>query len=96
MTNTPATLLAALQTSPMLEINGLYTSDVTLGDELHIECMDGRQRKVWRFSLAQVQAATFDADLQSWVINDGSADHRILCIDDAFAATDAEDEDEQA
>lgn len=95
MTNTPATLLAALEASQMLEIDGLHAWDFALGDDLYIECMDGRERKVWRFSLAQVQAATFDGDLQSWLINDGNADHRILCIDDAFSASDAEDEDEQ-
>jgi hypothetical protein len=95
MTDTPATLLAALEAAQMLEIDGLHAFDFVLGDELRIESMDGRERKVWRFSQAQVQAATFDGDLQSWVINDSSADHRILCIADAFAPSDAEDEDEQ-
>ncbi|MFS2156940.1 DUF5629 family protein [Pseudomonas sp. Pseusp122] len=95
MTDTPATLLAALEASQMLEIDGLHAFDFVLGDQLHIESMDGRERKVWRFSQAQVQAATFDAGVQSWVINDGNADHRILCITDAFAANEAEDEDEQ-
>jgi len=93
MTETTHTLLAALQTSTMLEIDGLHAWEFTLGEQLDIECMDGRERKVWRFSLAQVQAATFDSELQSWLINDGNADHRILCLD-AFTPSDDEPEDD--
>ncbi|RMQ45163.1 hypothetical protein ALQ04_04276 [Pseudomonas cichorii] len=93
MTTTPPTLLAALQASTMLEIDGLHAWEFSLADDLNIECMDGRERKVWRFSLAQIEAASFDESLQSWVINDGNADHRIVCLD-AFTPGD-EDESEQ-
>ncbi|MBX8609542.1 DUF5629 family protein [Pseudomonas capsici] len=92
MTTAPTTLLAALQASTMLEIDGLHAWEFSLADDLNIECMDGRERKVWRFSQAQIQAATFDESLQSWVINDGNADHRIVCLD-AFTPND-EDEGE--
>lgn len=90
MTTTPDTLLAALRSTTMLEIDGLHAWEFSLDDGLEIECMDGRERKVWRFSAAQIDAAAFDASLQSWVINDGAADHRIVCLD---AFTPAEDDE---
>jgi hypothetical protein len=96
MTTTPQTLRAALQSAltshAMLEIDGLHAFEFTLDEMLQIESMDGRERKVWRFSLAQIDAAEFDAALQSWVINDGNADHRILVLE-AFGASDDDEED---
>jgi hypothetical protein len=96
MTTTPENLRALLQTAltsqSMLEIDGLHAFEFTLDEMLQIESMDGRERKVWRFSLAQVDSAEFDSTLQSWVINDGNADHRLNVLD-AFAGSD-EDEDE--
>jgi hypothetical protein len=95
MTTTPenlrALLQAALTSQSMLEIDGLHAFEFTLDEMLQIESMDGRERKVWRFSLAQVDSAEFDSALQSWVINDGNADHRIVVLD-AFAGSDEEDE----
>ncbi len=93
MTTTSDTLLAALEASSMLEIDGLHAWEFSLGEELNIECMDGRERKVWRFTLDQVKAAVFDESLQSWVVNDGNADHRIVCLD-AFTPSDEDDADE--
>ncbi|MDD1968941.1 DUF5629 family protein [Pseudomonas sp. NPDC090203] len=96
MTTTPENLRALLQTAltsqSMLEIDGLHAFEFTLDEMLQIESMDGRERKVWRFSLAQVDSAEFDTALQSWVINDGNADHRLVVLD-AFAGSD-EDEDD--
>jgi len=98
MTDTPETLRTALQTAltshSMLEIDGLHAFEFTLDEMLQIESMDGRERKVWRFSLAQIDSAEFDSELQSWVINDGNADHRIVVLN-AFAASDDDEEDEQ-
>jgi len=98
MTDTPETLRTALQTAltshSMLEIDGLHAFEFTLDEMLQIESMDGRERKVWRFSLAQIDSAEFDVKLQSWVINDGNADHRIVVLN-AFAASDDDEEDEQ-
>jgi hypothetical protein len=98
MTDTPETLRTALQTAltshSMLEIDGLHAFEFTLDEMLQIESMDGRERKVWRFSLAQIDSAEFDPELQSWVINDGNADHRIVVLN-AFAARDEDEEDEQ-
>jgi len=92
---TTATLLTLLQTPNMLEIDGLHAWDYSLGDtHLSIEAIDGRERKVWKFTLAQVQAATFDPQLQSWILSDGNADHRLVCLD-AFSPSDEEDAPEQ-
>lgn len=94
MTSTNQTLLAALQTSNMLEIDGLHAWEFSLGDEhLKIEAIDGRERKFWRFSLAQVQAATFDTQLQSWTLSDDNADHRIVCLSAFTPSDDDADED---
>ena len=88
------TLLDILQTTDMLEIDGLHAFEFTLDEMLQIESMDGRERKVWRFSLAQIDAAEFDAALQSWVINDGNADHRIVVLN-GISASDEDEEGEQ-
>ena len=97
MTTTPQTLRAELQTAltshSMLEIDGLHAFEFSLDEMLQIESMDGRERKVWRFSLAQIDSAEFDSELQSWVINDGNADHRIVVLN-AFVASDEDQEDE--
>lgn len=93
MTSTHATLRAALDLADMLEIDGLYASAFAVGDHLDIECMDGRQRKVWRFSAAQVDAASFDTTLQSWVIHDDAGEHRIVCLEAFVGSDDGDDGD---
>jgi hypothetical protein len=97
MTTTPHSLRTELQTAltahSMLEIDGLHAFDFSLDEMLQIESMDGRERKVWRFSLAQIDAAEYDSQLQSWVINDGNADHRIVVLNGISAS--GEDEDEE-
>lgn len=93
MTTTSDTLLAALQSTTMLEIDGLHAWEFSLDEGLYIECMDGRERKVWRFSAAQIDAAAFDPSLQSWVISDGAADHRIVCLD-AFTPSEDDESDQ--
>ena len=93
MTAATATLLTALETCDMLEIDGLHAFDFVLDEQqLLIECMDGRAAKRWNFGLAQVQAATFDEPLQSWTIVGDSGEHRLVCMS-AFTARD-DDEDQ--
>ncbi|SDI78275.1 DUF5629 family protein [Pseudomonas abietaniphila] len=98
MTDTPETLRTALHTAltshSMLQIDGLHSYEFRLDEMLQIESMDGRERKVWRFSLAQIDSAEFDSELQSWVINDGNADHRIVVLS-GFSARDEDEEGEQ-
>jgi hypothetical protein len=91
---TAASLLTELQTSDMLEIDGLHAFDFTLDDQqLLIKSMDGRAEKRWAFSLAQVQAATFDDALQSWTLTGDSGEHRLVCMA-AFTGNNNDEEDE--
>ncbi|MBY8973345.1 DUF5629 family protein [Pseudomonas sp. P867] len=81
MTAESATLPDTLETSDMLEIDGLHAFDFELDNEkLLITAMDGRAEKRWAFSLAQVQAATFDGTLQSWTLTGESGEHRLICM----------------
>ena len=85
-----------LATSDMLEIDGLHAFDFKLNDQkLSIMCMDGRAEKRWSFSLAQVQAATFDEALQSWTLTGDSGEHRLVCMA-AFTGNNNDEEDEHA
>ncbi|BAN48185.1 DUF5629 family protein [Metapseudomonas resinovorans] len=61
---------------------------------LRVECMDGRNRREWRFTQAAVQAARFDAESGCWKLAGSDAEHALRCLD-AFGG-DAEDEDEDA
>ncbi|MGH2419944.1 DUF5629 family protein [Pseudomonas canadensis] len=86
-------LPAVLETSDMLEIDGLHAFDFVLDEEaLLITAMDGRVEKRWRFSLEQVQSATFDETLQSWTLTGESGEHRLICLS-AFTGNN-NDEDE--
>lgn len=86
-------LPAVLETSDMLEIDGLHAFDFELdAEKLLITAMDGRAEKRWRFSLEQVQAATFDDTLQSWTLTGDSGEHRLICMS-AFTGNN-NDEDE--
>jgi hypothetical protein len=57
---------------------------------LRIECMDGRDRRHWQFSLAAVLAATFDGASETWQLADQAGPHRLKC----FAAISADNSDE--
>ena len=93
---TAASLLTELQTSDMLEIDGLHAFDFTLDDQqLLIKSMDGRAEKRWTFSLAQIEAATFDDALQSWTLTGDSGEHRLVCMA-AFTGNNNDEEDEHA
>ncbi|AXK57379.1 DUF5629 family protein [Pseudomonas protegens] len=95
MTAATDTLLTALEACDMLEIDGLHAFDFTLDEQrLLIECMDGRAAKRWSFTLAQVQAATFDQALQSWTLVADSGEHRLVCMS-AFSARDEEESEHE-
>ena len=93
MTAATDTLLNALEHCDMLEIDGLHAFDFSLDedDNLHIECMDGRAAKRWAFSMAQINAATFDPTLQSWLITGDSGEHRLVLME-AFGGGDDQNE----
>gem|GEM_PF-41670 len=93
MTAVTDTLLATLEHCDMVEIDGLHAFEFSLDedDNLHIECLDGRVSKHWEFTPAEVEAATFDPDLQSWLITGSSGEHRLVCMT-AFRGDDDEEE----
>jgi hypothetical protein len=95
MSTTPDTLIAALQSADMLEIDDLHAWQFQLDSQqlaapgassaadqplLSIECMDGRALRKWHFSLAQVKAARFDEATDSWSITGVDNSHRIRCF----------------
>ena len=89
---TADTLTTVLATSNMLEIDGLHAFDFVLDDKkLLITAMDGRAEKRWSFSLAQVQAATFDQTLHSWILTGESGEHRLTCLS-AFTGNNNDEE----
>ena len=94
MSDSNQTLRAALETSDMLEIDGLHAWDFSLDDvQLLIKCMDGRAEKRWSFTLAQLDAAVFDQALKSWTLNGDSGEHRLVCLS-AFSASNDDDDTE--
>ena len=93
MTDASPNLSSALQDSDMLIINGLHAFDFTFDQHLLIESMDGRELKRWKFSPEQLNAATFDDSLQSWLLTNEDGEHRLVCLS-AIKGDNNNDEDE--
>jgi len=114
---TTPSLLDVLQSTDMLEINGLHAWEFVLvphalvaaqaalaaGQDgaaeqllLQIECMDGRTRRVWKFSSAAVLAATFDDASQCWSLSDANGVQQLNCLSAISASADDELGDEPA
>lgn len=109
MTGTPNSLLEALQSADMLLINDLHAWQFSLEPAalvlaqaaaglalplLKVECMDGRTRRVWSFSVEAVLAAQLDQPSQCWTLHDSSGEQRISCLD-AISASNDDDGEEQ-
>ena len=90
---TADTLTCVLATSDMLIINGLHAFDFKLDQQLQIQSMDGRELKRWTFSPEQLEAATFDESLQSWLLINDDGEHRLVCLS-AIQGDNNNDEDE--
>ena len=97
MSESTQTLRAALETSDMLEIDGLHAFEFSMDEEkgLFIQAMDGRAEKRWNFTTAQVDAAVFSDGLQSLTLQGDSGEHRLVCLS-AFSANNNDDESEVA
>lgn len=93
MTDAQPDLSTALKDSDMLIINGLHAFDFTFDQHLQIESMDGRELKRWTFSPDQLNAATFDDSLQSWLLSNDDGEHRLVCLS-AIKGDNNNDEDE--
>jgi len=98
MTAETNTLLNALETATMVEIDGLHAFEFELDeqDNLHIECMDGRAAKHWEFTMVEILDATFDETLHSWLITGTSGEHRLVCMDAFSGSNEEDDTDEDA
>lgn len=59
---------------------------------LRVECMDGRDRRHWQFSLAAVMAATFDGTSETWQLADQDGAHQLKCFAAISADNSAEDD----
>ena len=96
----PDSLFSALQQADMLEIDDLHAWHFDLDQEqlsaaaerpfLHIECMDGRALRKWQFSLAEVQAAQYQAETESWTLHSAGQPHNLRC----FAAISGDNQDD--
>jgi hypothetical protein len=63
---------------------------------LKVECMDGRTKRVWTFSVAAVLAAQLDEAGQCWLLHDVNGPQRISCLDAISASNDDEESDPAA
>ncbi|MGY2374134.1 DUF5629 family protein [Pseudomonas sp. SDO524_S393] len=93
MTDTQPNLSTALNDSDMLIIDGLHAFDFKFDKHLQIESMDGRELKRWTFSPEQLNAATFDDSLQSWLLSNDDGEHRLVCLS-AFKGDNNNEEDD--
>jgi hypothetical protein len=95
----PDNLIDALAAADMLEIDDLHAWQFRLDEAqlqgsddaplLSIECMDGRALRKWHFSLAQVQAARYEAADDCWMLDSAAGPHRLKC----FAAISGDNDD---
>ena len=93
MSDSNRTLRVALETSDMLEIDGLHAFEFSLDDKgLLIEAMDGRVNKRWSMTPEQVDAAVYDDELQSWTLIGDASEHRLVCFSAVYASNDDDDE----
>ncbi|SCW95165.1 MULTISPECIES: DUF5629 family protein [unclassified Pseudomonas] len=97
MTAVTETLLDALQKCDMLIIDNMHAFDFFLDDQdqLHVECMNGRTLEHWRFTPAQMKAATFDKTRNKWTITSDSGDHHLECVEAASGHDDDEDDEHE-
>jgi hypothetical protein len=70
----------------------LVGSDQSL---LRVECMDGRTKRVWNFTVEAVLAAQLDELTQCWLLQDANGQQRISCLD-AISASNDDDQPEAA
>jgi hypothetical protein len=96
-------LLDELRGADMLLIDGLHAWQFELHEQasgeqlqLRVECMDGRTRRVWDFSSAEVAAAVAGETPDSWRIVAASGSHELICLGAISADNDDDDEPEEA
>lgn len=91
---TATTLRAALAQCDLLLIDDLHAWQFTLGEgepALCIECMDGRDRRLWRFTAEALEQARYDAGTDTWHLAGEAGEHRLQCL--GAICADNEDDD---
>jgi hypothetical protein len=93
-------LLDDLRSADMLLIDGLHAWQFDLDEQaraeqvqLSIECMDGRTRRVWKFSAAQVAAATAGSEAGAWRVEAAEGSHELVCLGAISASNDEVEDD---
>ena len=93
-------LLDDLRSADMLLIDGLHAWQFELDEQaqaeqmqLNIECMDGRTRRVWKFSATQVAAATAGTEAGAWRIAGAESQHELVCLGAISADNDDQDDE---
>ncbi|WP_043311833.1 DUF5629 family protein [Pseudomonas sp. ML96] len=93
-------LLDDLRSADMLLVDGLHAWQFELHEQaqgeqlqLHIECMDGRTRRVWSFSAVAVSAAVAAGEAGSWRIQGAEGEHELVCLGAISADNDDQDDD---
>ncbi|VXC43167.1 conserved hypothetical protein [Pseudomonas sp. 8AS] len=96
---TTPNLLTQLQDADMLLIDGLHAWQFELSEapaQLRVECMDGRERRVWVFAAAALAAASHDAATDCWRIEGADGQHELVILSGITASNDDDGEDEPA
>lgn len=52
-----------------------FASEATV---LTVECIDGRDRRAWRFSYNQIMEAEYQPETDTWLLDEGK--HRLRCL----------------
>lgn len=84
-----------LDTELLAQISaGTAGSDSAAKPLLQVYCIDGRERRLWKFSLASVQAARYSEADDSWLIEGSDVSHSLKCFA-AYRGDNDDNDDEQ-
>jgi hypothetical protein len=75
---------------------GSGSADSATKPLLQVHCIDGRDRRLWQFSLAAVQGARHVAEDDSWRLDDGDASHSLKCFAAFRGDNESDDEADEA
>ncbi|MGE8296243.1 MAG: DUF5629 family protein [Pseudomonas sp.] len=83
-----------LDTELLAQISaGTAGSDSAARPLLQVHCIDGRERRLWTFSLASVQGARYSETDDSWLIEGNGVTHTLKCFA-AYRGDNDEDDEE--
>lgn len=84
-----------LDTELLAQISaGTAGSDSSAKPLLQVHCIDGRERRLWKFSLASVQAARHSEEDDSWHLESDGVSHGLKCFA-AFRGDNDDDDDDE-